>query len=70
MAYNGSWNIIMKTPMGDREAKLTLAQDGDSLSGEMESGRQHHADFKWPGRRRPRQMGRRSHNANAADFVF
>ena len=37
MAYNGSWNITMKTPMGDREAKLTLAQDGDGLSGEMEA---------------------------------
>lgn len=27
----------MKTPMGDREAKLTLAQDGDNLSGSMEA---------------------------------
>lgn len=37
MAFNGTWNIVMKTPMGDREAKLTLAQDGDALSGTMES---------------------------------
>ncbi len=37
MAFNGTWNIVMKTPMGDREAVLKLAQDGDSLSGNMES---------------------------------
>ncbi|NNC39019.1 MAG: hypothetical protein HKO02_16320 [Hyphomonadaceae bacterium] len=34
MGFNGTWNITMKTPMGDREAVLTLAQDGDELSGE------------------------------------
>ena len=34
MAFNGTWNITMKTPMGDREAVLTLAQDGDALTGE------------------------------------
>lgn len=37
MAFNGSWNITMKTPMGDREAKVTLAEDGGSLSGTMEA---------------------------------
>lgn len=37
MAFNGTWNIVMKTPMGDREAKLTLAEDGDALTGSMES---------------------------------
>lgn len=37
MAFNGTWNIVMKTPMGDRDAKLTLAQDGDALSGSMEA---------------------------------
>jgi len=35
MAFNGKWNITMKTPMGDREAELTLAADGDALSGNM-----------------------------------
>jgi len=35
MAVDGKWNIVMKTPMGDREAELTLKQDGDALSGEM-----------------------------------
>ena len=37
MAVDGKWNIVMKTPMGDRNAELTLKQDGDALSGEMTS---------------------------------
>lgn len=37
MSFDGKWNITMKTPMGDREAVLTLAQDGESLSGSMEA---------------------------------
>lgn len=35
MAYTGTWNIIMKTPMGEREAVLTLAEDGGALTGTM-----------------------------------
>lgn len=35
MSYAGTWNIVMKTPMGDREAVLTLDQDGEALSGSM-----------------------------------
>jgi len=34
MSFDGNWNITMKTPMGDREAALTLAQDGDALTGQ------------------------------------
>ena len=34
MTYTGSWNIVMKTPMGDREVVLNLTQDGEALSGE------------------------------------
>ena len=37
MSVDGKWNIVMKTPMGDREAVLTLVQDGDALSGSTES---------------------------------
>ena len=37
MAFNGTWNITMKTPMGDREAVLTLAQEGAALTGKMEA---------------------------------
>jgi len=35
MSFGGKYNIVMKTPMGDREAELTLNQDGDNLTGEM-----------------------------------
>ena len=34
MSFTGTWNVTMKTPMGDREAVLKLVQDGDSLTGE------------------------------------
>ncbi len=37
MAFTGTWNIVMKTPMGDREGTLTLAEDGGNLTGEMAS---------------------------------
>ncbi len=36
--FNGTWNIAINTPMGKQEGTLTLAQDGDSLSGNMASG--------------------------------
>lgn len=35
MTYSGTWNIVMKTPMGEREAVLTLAQEGETLTGTM-----------------------------------
>ena len=35
MSVKGTWNITMKTPMGDREASVTLDPDGDTLSGQM-----------------------------------
>lgn len=35
MSFNGTWNIVMQTPMGNRDAKLTLSEDGGSLSGTM-----------------------------------
>ena len=37
MAFTGTWNIVMKTPMGDREGTLTLTEDGGNLTGEMAS---------------------------------
>ena len=37
MSVDGTWNIVMKTPMGDRDAVVTLAADGDALSGTMSS---------------------------------
>ena len=37
MSFAGTWNIVMKTPMGDREAVMTLSEDGGSLSGTIEA---------------------------------
>ena len=33
MAVDGTWNITLSTPMGDRPATLTLKTDGSALSG-------------------------------------
>ena len=35
MAIDGTWNVTMQTPMGNREAQVTLKQDGDALTGTM-----------------------------------
>jgi hypothetical protein len=33
MAVDGNWNITMNTPMGDRNATLTLKSSGGALTG-------------------------------------
>jgi len=33
MAVDGNWNIIMSTPMGDRNATLNLKNTGGALTG-------------------------------------
>ena len=33
MAVDGTWDITMSTPMGDRKATLTLKSDGGTLTG-------------------------------------
>ncbi len=35
MSADGTWNVAMNTPMGTQNGVLTLAVDGDSLSGNM-----------------------------------
>lgn len=35
MAVNGKWNLTIKTPMGEQKGVLTLAQEGDALTGDM-----------------------------------
>ena len=35
MSVEGTWIISIKTPMGDREARVTLNPDGDALTGQM-----------------------------------
>jgi hypothetical protein len=37
MGFAGTWNIVMKTPMGDREIVMIMAREGDSLSGTLEA---------------------------------
>ncbi len=32
MAVDGNWNITLSTPLGDRDATLTLKTDGTSLT--------------------------------------
>ena len=33
MTYTGTWNLTMKTPMGDREVSVDLSEDGEALTG-------------------------------------
>ena len=35
MAVDGNWNITLSTPLGDREATLTLATNGGALTGKQ-----------------------------------
>jgi len=35
MAVDGTWKIAMETPLGTREATLTLAASGGTLTGQM-----------------------------------
>ena len=36
MSADGTWNTTMNTPMGEQKGSLTIATDGDSLSGKLE----------------------------------
>ena len=35
MSADGTWNMSMKTPMGEQQGTLTLATDGGTLTGTM-----------------------------------
>lgn len=35
MAVDGTYNITIKTPMGDQNATLTLKEEGGALTGQM-----------------------------------
>jgi hypothetical protein len=37
MAADGTWNLTMQTPMGERNSKLTLSTAGGSLTGQQEA---------------------------------
>jgi len=33
MSVDGTWNVVVKSPMGDQPSTLTLAADGGTLTG-------------------------------------
>ncbi len=37
MSFEGTYNVVIETPMGKQEGVLTLAQAGDDLTGNMAS---------------------------------
>src|SRR3954464_12789245 len=37
MAADGTWNLTMQTPMGERRSTLTLATSGGTLTGKQEA---------------------------------
>lgn len=37
MSVDGTWNIVMKTPIGEQQSTLVLAADGPALQGTMSS---------------------------------
>lgn len=37
MAADGTWNLSMQTPMGERTSKLTLSTAGGTLTGSQEA---------------------------------
>lgn len=38
MSVDGTWNISMETPLGTRNASLSLASSGSTLTGTMSGG--------------------------------
>ena len=37
MSIDGTWEVTISTPMGEQKATVTLAADGDKLTGNMAS---------------------------------
>lgn len=38
MSVAGTWNTVVKSPMGDQSGTLTVVVDGDSFTGQMAGG--------------------------------
>lgn len=38
MSVAGTWNTVVKSPMGDQSGTLTVMVDGDSFTGQMAGG--------------------------------
>jgi hypothetical protein len=37
MAFDGTWNVTMKTPMGPQQGTMELSTDGDALLGSVKT---------------------------------
>ena len=37
MSFTGTWNAVMKTPMGDRALEMVLSEEGGTLTGTMQA---------------------------------
>lgn len=37
MTFAGTWNAVMKTPMGYREVEMVLSEEGGALTGTMQA---------------------------------
>ena len=48
MSATGTWNISMKTPMGEQKSVLTLTENNGALSGKMGSAESGEAEIKDP----------------------
>ena len=58
MIIDGTWNVTLQSPMGSQEGTLTLATDGDTLTGTMsgpqgamdiEDGQVGDGSYSWKG---------------------
>jgi len=38
MSADGNWNLVVSTPMGDRQATLSVKTDGNALTGSQATG--------------------------------
>ena len=67
MAVDGNWNITMSTPMGDRNATLSLKNSGGKLTGTQGADGNSDRNLRRHGQRRRRRLEGLDHQPDAAD---
>ena len=67
MAVDGNWNITMSTPMGERNATLSLKNSGGTLTGSQGADGNSGRDFRRHRQRRRRRLESLHHQPDAAD---
>ena len=67
MAVDGNWNITMSTPMGERNATLTLKSAGGTLTGTQGADGNSGEIFDGTRERRRRRLEDLHHQPDAAD---